>query len=398
MILDSLVTANATSLFSLKAQELKKEGRRIISLGLREPDFETPPHIRKAAIDALNDGLTRYSVPQGLPELRELLAEKLSMDNGIDACADEITVTPGARNALYLACAAVLRPGDEVINLTPCYEGNPSIIRIAEPQATLHNVPLKGVDFAIDKQRIEALVNPKTKLVVINYPNNPTGRMLVDDEIEFIVKIVRDNKLYLLSDEIYEKITLTEKKHTSPAAFKDIQEKVITVNGFSKAYAMTGWRIGYVHANKELTAVMLKLNLQLNANTAAFIQKAAIAALTGSHTHLYEFIDNLKDRKEFYERLISENAHLTGSHPEAGFFAFLDISSTGFRSDAFCAQLLEETGVAILPGIANGSDFDAFCRVSLANATEIISEGLEKLGEYVNKWVRHEREYPGFDD
>jgi len=391
MILDSAVVSSAILQFGLKVQELKKQGRRIISLGLGEPDFETPEHIKTAAIDALNMGLTRYSAAQGLPELRELIAEKLYRDNGIEASADEIVVTPGARNTLYLACAATLRPGDEVINFTPCYDGNISIIKIAEPQAIVHNVPLKGLDFVIDKQRIESLVNPKTKLIVINYPNNPTGRMLLDDEIEFIVRVVRDNELYLISDEIYEKITLSDKKHISPASFEDIREKIITVNGFSKAYAMTGWRIGYVHANKELTALMLKLNLQLNANTAAFIQKAAIAALTGSHTHLDEFIENLRARRKLYEELIASNVHLAGSYPEAGFFTFLDISSTGLSSDTFCTQLLEETGVAMLPGISNGPEFDTFCRISLANATEIISEGFEKLSDFVDGWVRHGR-------
>ena len=387
MIIDKAVTSPATLQFSLKAQELKKRGREIISLGLGEPDFETPEHIKEAAIEALHMGFTRYSAAQGLLELRELVAKKLYIDNGIDASPDEIIITPGAKNALYLACAASLRPGDEVINFSPCCVSNIPVIKIAEPQAVIHDACLTGLSFSIDKQKVESLINSRTKLIMINYPNNPTGKMMTPDDVEFIVRLVRDNDLYLLSDEIYEKIIFSERKHISPAAFKDIGDKVITVNGFSKAYAMTGWRIGYVHANKELTATMLKLHQQLNTNTAAFIQKGAIAALTGPQTHIDEFIANLKVRKGLYNQLISESAHLKGSDPEGGFFGFIDISSTDLPSDEFCARLLEETGVAIIPGVSFGSKFDGFCRVSLVNKTELIAEAFAAIHDFVDRWA-----------
>ncbi len=386
MQIDSTLSESKTLQFGLKARELRQQGKDIISLGLGEATFDTPEHIKQAATDALAAGLTRYSAAPGLPELRELIAKKLQSDNGISAETNEIVVTPGAKNALFIACAAVLRPGDEVINFNPCYVSNNPILKLAEPTAVVHNVPLKE-DFSIDQEKVSSLVNEKTRLIVINYPNNPSGKMISEEDAEFLRQIVRDNDLYLLSDEIYEMITFSDKQHISPASFEDIKEKVITVNGFSKAYAMTGWRIGYVHAKGDIVSLMIKIHQQLNTNTPAFIQKAAVAASTGPQTHIADFVAELKQCKAVYDRLLAENENISGSEPEGGFFGFLDISATGMSSDEFCTALLDDTGVAMIPGISFGKDYDGYCRISLVAGPEIVEEGLKRTIGFINKIV-----------
>jgi len=281
-----------------------------------------------------------------------------------------------------------LRPGDEVINFTPCYVSNVPILKLAEPRCIVHNVPLVPDGFSIDQDRVRSLINGRTKLIVINYPHNPSGKMITQAEAEFLREIVHFNDVYLLSDEIYERIVFCGKQHISPASFEEIKAKVITVNGFSKAYSMTGWRVGYVHANAELVSVMAKIHQHLNTNTAAFIQKAAVAALSGPQDHLKQFIENLTQRKALYEGMLAGNERLTGSHPEGGFFAFLNISATGLPSDEFCTRLLEDTGVAVIPGISFGSDFDDYCRVSLVNHTEVVADGLRRISDFVDRMVR----------
>ena len=384
MIIDDVVGLSITLQFSAKARELKAQGRDLISLGLGEPNFDTPQHITQAAVDALHAGLTKYSAAPGIPQLRELTAQALRNGNSIDADPARITITPGAKMGLFVACAAVLRPGDEVINFNPCYVSNNPILKLAEPQCTIHNVPLLPGSFAIDQQQVAALMNDNTKLIFINYPNNPTGRMLREAELAFLSEMACKHDACILSDEIYEKIVLGEQRQLSPAASEDIADRVITVGGFSKAYAMTGWRIGYVHANPQITSTIVKIHQQLNTNTPVFIQKAAVSALEGPQDHLAQFLNEMRERKQLYEDTITANQHLTGSNIDGGFFGFVDISSTGLSSDDFCTQLLDETDVAVLPGISFGADFDDWFRISLVNETSQVAEGLRRISQFTN--------------
>lgn len=383
MIIDAIVQQSPTLQFSLKAQELQKQGRDIISLGLGEPDYDTPAHIKQAAAEALQAGHTRYSAAPGLPELRELVAHKLQQDNNIPARPGEVLIVPGAKNALFLACAAVLQPGDEVINLTPCYVSNVPILKLAEPQAVIRNIPLLPDTFRLDRERIRAALTPRTRLILVNYPNNPCGKMLDADDAAFLCEVVAGHALYLLSDEIYERLVIADTVHCSPAAIPEIAAKVITVNGFSKAYSMTGWRIGYTHAAPALTSVMLKIHQQLNTNTAAFIQKAAVAALTGPQDRLQQFISDLHVRAARYRTFVAATPQVRSSPVEGGFFGFLQIGAAGMTSDAFCTALLEETGVAVIPGVSFGNDFDAWVRISLAAATDQLDEGLRRISAFV---------------
>jgi aspartate aminotransferase len=385
VIIDAAVQQSQTLQFSLKAQELKKQGRDIISLGLGEPDYDTPDHIKQAAADALAAGLTRYGAAPGLPELRELVACKLQADNGIPAKANEVLIVPGAKNALFLACAAVLRPGDEVINLTPCYVSNVPILKLAEPGCVIRNIPLLPDTFRLDRDRILAALTPATRLLLINYPNNPSGKMLDADDAVFLRGAIAERDCYLLSDEIYERLAIADTAHISPAAFPEIAAQVITVNGFSKSYSMTGWRIGYTHAAPAVTAVMLKIHQQLNTNTAAFIQKAAVAALAGPQERLHQFIGDLKSRAKLYNDFCARTPSVRTAPVEGGFFGFLHVGAAGMASDAFATALLEDTGVAVIPGVSFGDDFDAWVRISLAASTAELTEGLKRIGEFMGR-------------
>lgn len=389
MRIDSAVTESQTLAWSAKIGELKAAGRPILSLGLGEPDFETPAHVVEAAYAAMRAGFTKYAAAAGLPELRAAIAEKLSRENGIPAKPEEIVVTPGAKNALYLAAAALLEPGDDAVNLSPCYVSNRPILKLAEPGCRIVDVPLRGPDFSLDREALEAAVGEKTKLLLINYPNNPTGRMLDASEAAFLVGLLQSRpNLRLISDEIYESLDLGGAARFSPASVAAIRERVVTVNGFSKAHAMTGWRIGYVHAAKPVVQRVLKIHQQLNTNTAAFIQKAALAALQGTQEHRRLFVERLRANKAVYESFLRSFPAVKGSTPEGGFFAFIDVSAAGLKSDAFCAALLGETGVAMLPGVSFGVEADDYCRISLAAPKADLERALELTGKFVEGRAR----------
>lgn len=385
MLIEKSLNSPQTLQFGLKARERKQRGLEVLSLGLGEPEFDTPSHIKQAAKDALDAGFTRYGAGAGLPELRHRIAKKLCDDNGIAAAADEIVVTPGAKNALFLACAAVLRPGDEAINLTPCYVSNLPILQLAEPQSRVVNVPVSVETGSLCIDELRHRVNDRTRLILVNSPNNPTGNMFDYDDIQALREIVRRQELYVVSDEIYERIVFGRRNHVSLASFDDIRDKVITVNGFSKAYSMTGWRIGYVHARGAVRSLILKIHEQLNTNTAEFIQKAAMAALDGPQDHLAEFLANLDLRRGFYREYLLDNEYLGGSDPQGGLFGFVNIAATGLRSDEFATRLLEETGVVVIPGISFGAEYDDYCRVSLVNETPVVEEGMRRIASFVNK-------------
>lgn len=389
MRIDAAVVEPRTLAWSEKIAELKAAGRSIISLGLGEPDFETPPHIVEAAHAALKAGFTKYSAAPGLPELRAAIAGKLARENGIAAKPEEIVVTPGAKNALYLAAAALLEPGDEAVNLSPCYVSNRPILKLAEPDCRIVDVALRGPAFALDREALEGAVTERTKLLLINYPNNPTGRMLDEAEAAFLVALLkRRPRLRLISDEIYESLALGERKSFSPASIAEVRERVVTVNGFSKAFAMTGWRVGYAHAAGPVARRILKIHRQLNTNTAAFVQKAALAALQGTQEHRLAFIERLRANKSVYAAFLESCPAIKGSKPEGGFFAFIDVSAAGLKSDAFCAALLEKTGVAMLPGASFGPNADDYCRVSLAAPAGDFKKALELTGRFVAERAR----------
>lgn len=368
--------------FSRLARGMNERGERVISLGLGEPSFPTPAPIIEAATDAMRQGLTRYSNPMGLPELREAICAKLEKDNGIQTKPGEVLIAPGAKMALSLTLAAVLEPGDEVINVLPCYPSYQPQIRIAEPSAVIHNLDLRRKDFGLDLDRMAQMLSPRVKAVLINFPHNPTGRMLTAGELQGLSDLLATHHCWLISDEIYERLNFGGLRHWSPGSVETLAARTITVNGFSKAYSMTGWRIGYVVAKGPVMKTINKLQQHMNTNVAPFIQKAALAALsipTG-------FLDDYNRRLARNAKLLADTvAGLSGLrlHPsQGGLFAFLDISGTGFGSDAFCSGLLERHAVAVVPGANFGSGWDDHVRVTLDSAADDFSEGMRRLSSF----------------
>ena len=368
--------------FSSLARKLNDKGQHLISLGLGEPGFPTPPEIIDAAADAMRNGMTRYSSPFGLPGLREAICRKLRMENGIACVPGEIMVTPGAKMALSLALGALLQPGDEVINVLPCYPSYLPQIRIAEPDAIVHNIDLDPDDFRLDLNRIRACLSSRTKAIILNFPHNPTGRMLSPEELDGLIEVLANHPCWVISDEIYECLNFSGTRHLSPGSSPALAERTITINGFSKAYSMTGWRIGYMVAKGPIMQTISKLQQHMNTNVAPFIQCAAQKALEMSSRFLDDYNEQLGVNARCVEGVVESCSPLKLVQPEGGLFAFLDIRSLGLTSDDFCCRLLERYAVAATPGLVFGRNWDGFVRVSLATDSESFSDGVHRLAEF----------------
>jgi len=381
------IAPSKTLEFHAKISEFVRSGRKIISLGLGEAECGTPRHIVDAGIKALNEGRTKYSSSAGLLELREKIAEKLFNDNNIDAKSNEIVVTPGAKNALYLSCLSLLNDGDEVVLIRPCYVSNYPIVKLANSNTVIKEVDLIKPEFELDLDAIEKSINSRTKLLFLNTPHNPTGKMIRQYEFDFLVDLLQKYpKLHILSDEVYERIITGSCKHLSLASNQNISERVITVNGFSKAYFMTGWRVGYLHSkSKYIISKAVKIQQHINTNTAVFVQMAALAALNGDQNVYLNYIEQLKERKMIYEDFLNTNNYLTGSSYEGGYFTFIDISKTRLDGDEFATRLLEEKGVAVVPGVVFGEKYTDFFRLSFVNTTELFEEGLYRISNFVKE-------------
>jgi len=365
--------------FAALARKMNKKGRSIISLGLGEPSFPTPTSIIDAAAEAMKQGHTRYSNPFGLLELREAISKKLEIENGIKANPSEIMVTSGAKMALSLALASILQPGDEIINILPCYPSYIPQIRIAEPEAVIRNIDLLKNDFSLDLEAIRANLSPRTKALIINFPHNPTGKMLHKHELNSLVSLLEDHDCWLISDEIYERLNFSGRKHLSPGSVASIADRTITINGFSKAFSMTGWRIGYLVAKGPIMKTIGKLQQHMNTNIPPFIQKAALTALSIPDDFISEYNRQLDINYRALGAAISSGSILSMPKSEGGLFAFVDISGTGLNSDQFCTQLLENHSVAATPGIVFGSAWDGHIRISLSASKDDFSEGVNRL-------------------
>lgn len=367
--------------FSGLARQMNSRGERIISLGLGEPGFPTPPEVIEAAAAAMRQGMTRYSNPFGLMELRQAIAAKLAGENGIQASPDDIMVTPGAKMALSLALAALVQPGDEVVNVTPCYPSYLPQIRIAEPDCVIRNVDLLRNGFLLDLDRLADAIGPKTRAVIINFPHNPTGRMLSAAELDGLAAILaRHPQCWLISDEIYERLNFSGAAHLSPAARPELDARTITINGFSKAFSMTGWRIGYLVAKGPVMKVISKLQQHMNTNVAPFIQMAALEALRLPTSFIDDYNARLAANARLLEETVAASSKLGVVPSQGGLFAFVNVAGTGMGSDAFCSALLEGHGVAATPGISFGNGWDDHVRCSLATDTTSFAEGMKRLG------------------
>lgn len=372
------ITARPTQQFAEAIAQRRQANKPIYSFGLGEPDFKTPQYIVDASFQAIEDGYTHYCDAQGLPELRELIANAATKQYGVEFASNEVAVTPGIKSAAYSAMAAILEPGDKVGLCTPCYVAYPAMIKVAEPDAEILSINLHE-DYSFDMDRLEEVVRAGIKLLIINSPNNPTGTILAKKDIEKIIELCLQNHVYILSDEVYDKIVFRDNKHISFAEYPQIKDLLIIANGYSKSHAMTGWRLGYALAPAEICYRIGRLQFNTNTNVATFIQKGACSIYSHEWDHIMKYTKALEERIQYFHERINAIDKLSGIMPQGGFFYLINISETGLTSNEFAAKLVLETGIATTPGIAFGECWDRYVRFSLAVPIEQIQRGVQLI-------------------
>ncbi|MCD6325595.1 pyridoxal phosphate-dependent aminotransferase [Candidatus Bathyarchaeota archaeon] len=375
-----LIKPSGTMVMAEKAREMERKGRKVYRLDIGEPNFDTPAHIKEAAVKAIREGFTHYTSSRGILELREAISEDLET-RGIDADPkDEILVTPGAKHAIYCACLSTLDPGDEVLVLSPTWPTHFQCIEIAEARAI--EVPC-GEDYSLNEEELKARITGKTRMILMGSPNNPTGGVLNEEEVKAIVDIAEDHDLLILSDEIYDRLVYGDFKPLSPASLEDGRDRTIVVNGFSKTYAMTGWRLGYAYANGEIIEAMARIQQSTTTCPVSFVQKAGVAALRGPQDQVEKMVEEYDRRRRFIFEKLSEIEEIRCVMPQGAFYIFPDISSLNMSSSEFCLRLLEEAGVSTTPGSIFGECGEGYVRVSYASDIQLISEGIKRIKEFI---------------
>tara|TARA_Y100001968_G_scaffold333907_1_gene400906 strand:- start:30030 stop:31208 length:1179 start_codon:yes stop_codon:yes gene_type:complete len=372
-----------TLAISAKAKNLSSKGKDICSLSAGEPDFQTPNFIVEAAIKALKDGFTRYGPAAGDPALRQAVAEKLNTKNKIKCNQENILITNGGKQAIYNLFQVLLNPGDEVIIPSPYWLSYPEIAKLAGAKPILVKTSSEN-GFEIDIKELHSNINKKTRMIIINSPSNPTGNVLSKEVLESLAEILRKNKdVYIMSDEIYEYIIEKDVKHYSLASLApDISDRIITVNGFAKAWAMTGWRIGYLCAHNEIVKAATALQSQSTSNVCSFSQRGALAALLGPEDCIVEMAQKYNIRRKILFEGLKSIPGFELKYPKGAFYTFPRLPSKVANSMVFCDQALEQVGLAIVPGIAFGED--RFIRLSCAVSSENIQEGIRRLKRFID--------------
>ncbi|WP_031514255.1 aminotransferase class I/II-fold pyridoxal phosphate-dependent enzyme [Desulfofalx alkaliphila] len=362
---------------------LAAEMEGVISLGVGEPDFVTPWHIREACVYSLEKGYTTYTANQGLPLLREAVAEHLEQNYGVKYHPkDELLVTVGVSEALDLALRAVVVPGDEVLVPDPCYVSYTPCTALAGGVPVPIETRLEE-DFQLTAERVEKAITPKTKALLLCYPNNPTGAILSKKNIEEITEVVKHHDLIVISDEIYDQLTYRG-KHTCIASLPGMRDRTILLNGFSKAYAMTGWRVGYAAANPVFIEAMNKIHQYTMLCAPITAQMAAVEALKNGREKMQNMVQQYNRRRIMVVNALNEMG-LPCFEPGGAFYAFPDIRPTGLTSEEFAEELLMETKVAVVPGNAFGKSGEGFVRCSYATSLEDLTEALKRMSRFVKK-------------
>ena len=364
-----------------RAKELKKRGEPVLDFSVGEPDFDTPQNIKDAAAKAMKDGFTKYTDPRGILELREAIAEKLRKENHIDTGAENIVVSHGAKHALFNVFQALCEKGDEVIIPAPYWVSFSEMVKLCE--GTPVTLASKNLKFSADELREK--ISTKTKLLVLNYPNNPSGVVYTKNELKKIAELAVENNFFVISDEIYERFIYTGETFTSFASLgKEIADRTITVNGVSKTYAMTGWRIGYLSAGKEIADAISAAQGNASGNPNSIAQKAALEAIMGPQDSVKKMISEFTKRREIIYKGFSQINGFECEKPQGAFYAFPNVSGCFGKnvknSTGLASFLLDELKIAAVPGIDFGKE--GFMRFSFATSTQTITEGIERLKQY----------------
>ncbi|MBM3248024.1 MAG: pyridoxal phosphate-dependent aminotransferase [Candidatus Omnitrophica bacterium] len=377
------VLDSPTLALTSKVKQLKKEGFDVINFTAGEPDFDTPKEIKQAAIDSINKGFTKYTPSTGTQELKEAICEKFKKDNSLDYSPDQIIVSCGAKHSLFNIVEALIERDDEVIMPSPFWVSYPEMVKLAEAKTVFLETEPQN-NFKIDFNKLEKAVSKKTKAFVLNSPSNPTGSVYSRQELEKIARICVANKIFVISDEIYEKLIYDNQKHVSIASFgKDICDLTITVNGMSKAFSMTGWRIGYLGAPQEIANAIKRIQDHSTSNPTSISQVAALAALKMPENEVIKMREEFQKRRNYLIERIDKIKKLSYVKPQGAFYLFCNISQTKMGSHEFAKKLLEDTKVALIPGKDFGRD--DFVRISFATDLESIKKGMDRITQWLKQ-------------
>lgn len=373
------VNESSTVAISDRARQLQQEGIDVVNLGGGDPDFATPLHIQTAGIQAIRNGLTHYVNSKGIPEIRKAIAGKIRCDHGLAYQPDhEIIATASGKIALYIALGAVIEPGDQVLILEPAWVSYRPIIQLLGgiPVA----VPLKHDNhYFVTEEIIEAFITHKTKAIIINSPNNPTGRVLTEAELNHIARVSGKFDLWVLTDEIYDKIIYDDKKHRTIATLPNMQERTLIINGMSKTYAMTGWRLGYVAGPAAVMEQILKIQQHLITCAASFTQVAGVAALEGGYDCVNQMVAEYSRRRREVTAYLNEIPGIQCPLPEGAFYLFPKVGYKGMNSVELAHYLLNDAHVAVTPGIAFGEAGEGHIRLTFATSMQNLRKAVNRI-------------------
>jgi aspartate/methionine/tyrosine aminotransferase len=367
-----------------KARALERQGKSIIHLEIGEPDFDTPTNVVEAGIDALRNGWTHYGPSAGLAELRHTIAEYVSRTRGVNATSEEVVVVPGGKPIIFFTILSLIDEGDEVVYPNPGFPIYESMINYVGGRA----VPIhlkEERDFSLDVDELALLINDRTRLVILNSPQNPTGGVLERRDVEQIAHAIGDRNIMILSDEIYSRLLFDGGQHFSIMSVPGLQERTILLDGFSKTYAMTGWRMGYGVMRPDLAAHITRLMTNSNSCTASFTQVAGIEAIRGDQSSVDRMRDEFQRRRDVFVAGLNQIKGFACRMPKGAFYVFPNITGTGRKSKPLADALLEQAGVAALAGTSFGAFGEGYLRFSVANSLENLQQALERLDQWTKK-------------
>ncbi len=377
----TMIQPSMTLAISSRAKSLAATGVDVCNFGVGEPDFNTPEHIREAAKAALDAGKTKYAPAGGVPRLRALIAEKLRRENGLPYAPEQVIVSTGGKQALFNVLLSLLSPGDEALIPIPYWVSYPEIVKLCRAKPVF--IPTtEETGFKVTPEQVAAAITPRTRVLIFNSPSNPTGVIYTPKEITALAEVLVAHSVAVLSDEIYEKLIYDGARHLSIGSLgEEIFNLTITCNGFSKAYAATGWRLGYAAGPQHVIQAAIDIQSHSTSGANTFAQYGAIAALEGSQDEVEIMRQQFKRRRDLMFEGVRAIPGLTCTRPQGAFYVFPNIAATGLDSLTFCAQLLEQEHVAIVPGIAFGADTNV--RLSYATDMATIEKGLARLERFV---------------
>ncbi len=380
------LTPSITLVIDSKAKQMKAEGIDVVGFGVGEPDFDTPQHIKDAAIKALNEGFTKYTPASGIPELRQAVADKFKRENGLNYKPSQIIISCGGKHSCYNIIIALCEAGDEVIIPAPYWLSYPEMVKLAEATPVILQTSDK-TEFKVTPEQLRNAITPRTRLFILNSPSNPTGSVYTRDEIKALGDICVEKGVLILSDEIYEHLLYDGATHTSVASFSQAHyEHTIVVHGFAKAWSMTGWRLGFLAAPEPIANVIDAIQSHSTSNPTSFAQKGGVAALTGSQDHLKIWMAEFAKRRSYAHEKLNSIPGISCVNAKGAFYLFPNIARTGLKSVDFCARLLEQEKVAAVPGIAFGAD--DYVRISYATSMANLQKGCERIDKFVRSLAK----------